>query len=52
MKGATYSQFTLAWTSYELVHWIVLKNGSASVYTSDHNRCVYTRRMQCIVGQA
>ena len=37
----TYSLFTLAWNSYELVHGIVLKNGSASVYTSLYNRCVY-----------
>jgi len=41
VKYYTYSPFTPAWNGYELVHGIVLKNGSASVYTSHHNRCVY-----------
>jgi len=39
--GLAYSLFTLAWNVYEPVHGIVLKNGSPSVYTSRHNRCVY-----------
>ena len=38
------SPFTLALNGYELVHGIVLKNGSTSVYTSHHNRCVYYTR--------
>ena len=38
------SLFTLAWNGYEPVHGIVLKNGSASIYTSHHNRCVYHTR--------
>ena len=37
----TNSPFTLAWNGYEPVHGIVLKNGSASVYTSHCTRCVY-----------
>ena len=41
-----YSPFALAWNGYEPVHGIVLKNGSASVYTSYHNMCVYHRDMQ------
>ena len=40
-SALTYSPFTLAWNGYEPVLGIVLKNGSASVYTSHHNRCVY-----------
>ena len=40
----TNSLFTLAWDGYEPVHGMVLKNGSASVYTSHHNRCVYHTR--------
>ena len=38
---STNSPFTLAWNRYEPVHGRVLQNGSASVYTSHHNRCVY-----------
>ena len=34
-------QATLPWNGYEPVRRIVLKNGFASVYTSNHNRCVY-----------